>query len=188
MTNNEKAWEAGENERTIEDEQTIEDERTIEWTQRQGLDRALPNHRASRRGAQGALVPDRRRGGLLRRERARRVRPAALPERPTEIFLYALDLLELDGQDLGREPLETRKATLASLLRGCRRGAAARRTPRARRRCRLPPRLPARLRGHRAEAPGLAVCQRPHWLKFKNPAAPAVKREAEEEWGKRRWK
>ena len=23
------------------------------------------------------------------------------------------------------------------------------------------------------------------WLKFKNPAAPAVKREAEEEWGKR---
>jgi ATP-dependent DNA ligase len=22
------------------------------------------------------------------------------------------------------------------------------------------------------------------WLKFKNPAAPAVKREAEEEWGK----
>jgi hypothetical protein len=24
------------------------------------------------------------------------------------------------------------------------------------------------------------------WLKFKNPAAPAVKREAEEEWGKER--
>jgi ATP-dependent DNA ligase len=24
----------------------------------------------------------------------------------------------------------------------------------------------------------------PDWLKFKNPAAPAVKREAEEEWGK----
>jgi bifunctional non-homologous end joining protein LigD len=23
------------------------------------------------------------------------------------------------------------------------------------------------------------------WLKFKNPAAPAVKREAEQEWGKR---
>jgi bifunctional non-homologous end joining protein LigD len=33
------------------------------------------------------------------------------------IFLYAFDLLELDGQDLRREPLETRKATLASLLR-----------------------------------------------------------------------
>ena len=28
------------------------------------------------------------------------------------------DLLELDGQDLWREPLKTRKPTLASLLRG----------------------------------------------------------------------
>jgi hypothetical protein len=26
------------------------------------------------------------------------------------------------------------------------------------------------------------------WLKFKNPDAPAVKREAEEEWGKERWR
>src|SRR5262245_59775098 len=29
--------------------------------------------------------------------------------RPADIFLYAFDLLELDGQDLRREPLETRK-------------------------------------------------------------------------------
>src|SRR5262245_24726759 len=34
------------------------------------------------------------------------------------VLLFAFDLLELDGQDLRREPLETRKATLASLLRG----------------------------------------------------------------------
>ena len=33
-------------------------------------------------------------------------------------FLVAFDLLELDGQDLRREPLEVRKQTLASLLRG----------------------------------------------------------------------
>ena len=26
------------------------------------------------------------------------------------------------------------------------------------------------------------------WLKFKNPAAPSVKREAEEEWGKQKWR
>jgi hypothetical protein len=32
-----------------------------------------------------------------------------------------------------------------------------------------------------AAAPG-------HWPKFKNPATPAVKREAEEEWGKERWR
>jgi bifunctional non-homologous end joining protein LigD len=35
------------------------------------------------------------------------------------IFLYAFDLLELNGKDLKREPFEVRKATLASLLRSC---------------------------------------------------------------------
>ena len=44
-------------------------------------------------------------------------------------FLYAFDLLELDGQDLRREPLETRKATLASVLRGSLPGRAAQRAP-----------------------------------------------------------
>jgi bifunctional non-homologous end joining protein LigD len=33
-----------------------------------------------------------------------------------EAFLYAFDLLELDGTDLRREPWETRRARLASLL------------------------------------------------------------------------
>ena len=28
----------------------------------------------------------------------------------------------------------------------------------------------------------------PDWLKMKNPDAPAVKREAEEDWGKDRWR
>ena len=32
------------------------------------------------------------------------------------VFLYAFDLIELDGGDLRREPLEVRKATLASVL------------------------------------------------------------------------
>ena len=27
----------------------------------------------------------------------------------------------------------------------------------------------------------------PHWVKVKNPKAPAVKREAEEDWGGKRW-
>jgi ATP-dependent DNA ligase len=31
------------------------------------------------------------------------------------VFLYAFDLLELDGQNLRRDPLEVRKATLASM-------------------------------------------------------------------------
>ena len=103
-----------------------------------------------------------------------------------DAFLYAFDLLELDGTDLRREPLETRKATLASVLRKTRPGL--------------------RLNEHLAHDCGLTVFQHacqlgcegivskrlgsryrsgrsPDWLKFKNPAAPAVKREAEEDWG-----
>jgi bifunctional non-homologous end joining protein LigD len=37
-------------------------------------------------------------------------------------FLYAFDLLELDGADMRREPIELRKATLASILRKARHG------------------------------------------------------------------
>ena len=37
-------------------------------------------------------------------------------------FLYAFDLLELNGADLRREPIEARKATLASILRKTRPG------------------------------------------------------------------
>jgi bifunctional non-homologous end joining protein LigD len=32
------------------------------------------------------------------------------------VFLYAFDLIELNGEDLRRDPLEVRKATLASIL------------------------------------------------------------------------
>ena len=32
------------------------------------------------------------------------------------VFLYAFDLIELNGDDLRRDPLEVRKATLASIL------------------------------------------------------------------------
>ena len=44
--------------------------------------------------------------GLTRFDLLRRRRNEAMA------FLYAFDLLELDGQDLRREPLEVRKATL----------------------------------------------------------------------------
>jgi hypothetical protein len=37
-------------------------------------------------------------------------------------FLYAFDLLELNGADLRREPIEVCKATLASILRKARHG------------------------------------------------------------------
>jgi bifunctional non-homologous end joining protein LigD len=41
------------------------------------------------------------------------------------VFLYAFDLIELDGDDLRREPLEVRKATLASVLAKASRGITA---------------------------------------------------------------
>jgi bifunctional non-homologous end joining protein LigD len=100
-------------------------------------------------------------------------------------FLFAFDLLELDGTDMRREPIEVRKATLASILRKSRPGV--------------------RLNEHLEHPAGDVVFQHacklgaegivskrlgsryrsgrsPDWLKFKNPAAPAVKREAEEDW------
>jgi bifunctional non-homologous end joining protein LigD len=40
------------------------------------------------------------------------------PKVKPDAILFAFDLLELDGQDLKREPLLTRKATLLSLLKG----------------------------------------------------------------------
>jgi ATP-dependent DNA ligase len=94
-----------------------------------------------------------------------------------DVFLYAFDLIELDGDDLRREPLAVRKATLASLL-----ARAA---------------LGLRLNEHMDEANGPLVfahaCKlglegivskrrnspyrsgrSPDWIKSKNPAAPAA--------------
>jgi bifunctional non-homologous end joining protein LigD len=103
----------------------------------------------------------------------------------TEKILYSFDLIELNGDDLRRDPLEVRKATLRSML------------------AKAGPGL--RFNDH-MEGDGPTVfahaCKmglegivskrkdsmyrsgRSHdWLKMKNPAAPAVKREAEEDWG-----
>jgi bifunctional non-homologous end joining protein LigD len=103
------------------------------------------------------------------------------------VFLYAFDLIELNGDDLRRDPLEVRKATLASVL--------------------AKPALGLRLNDH-IEADGPTVfahaCKMglegivskrktstyrsgrwPDWLKTKNPACEAMRREAEEDWGHR---
>jgi len=112
--------------------------------------------------------------GLARFDVLRRRRNEA------DAFLYTFDLLELDGTDLRREPIETRKAPLASVLRKSRPGL--------------------RLNEHLAHPEGHVVFQHacelgcegivskrlgsryrsgrsPDWLKFKNREAPAVRRE-----------
>ncbi len=102
------------------------------------------------------------------------------------VTLCAFDLLELDGEDLRRGPIELRIATLNSLLRRAHHGVAFNQHFAAegdsvyRQACALgcegivSKRLGSPYRSGRAD----------HWLKIKNPAAPAVKREAEEEWGR----
>jgi bifunctional non-homologous end joining protein LigD len=101
----------------------------------------------------------------------------------------AFDLLELDGKDLRRQPIEIRKQLLAKLLKGSH--------------------LSIVLNEH-FEADGASVyraaCQlgcegivskrlgspyrcgrSANWVKVKNPQAPAIKREAEENWGSPHW-
>jgi bifunctional non-homologous end joining protein LigD len=102
--------------------------------------------------------------------------------------LCAFDLIELDGEDLRGRPLEDRKAALADLLRGVRDGIAFNRHYEGdgaiiKYACTLgcegivSKRLGLPYRSGRVD----------HWLKIKNPAAPAVKREVQEEWGGKRW-
>jgi bifunctional non-homologous end joining protein LigD len=102
------------------------------------------------------------------------------------VFLYGFDLIEWNGDDLCREPLAVRKATLASVL------------------AKAAPGL--RLNEH-IEADGPTVfahaCKMglegivskrkdspyrsgrsPDWVKSKNPACEAVRREEEEDWGR----
>jgi bifunctional non-homologous end joining protein LigD len=95
------------------------------------------------------------------------------------------DLLELDGRDLRREPLEVRKATLASVLRKAGPGVQLNEHLEHedgevvfRHACKLGP------EGIVSKRKGSPYCsgRSPDWLKMKNPDAPAVRREAEEDW------
>jgi bifunctional non-homologous end joining protein LigD len=98
----------------------------------------------------------------------------------------AFDLLELDGRDLRGEPIEKRKALLAKLLKGSHLSIVLNEHSEEdgaivfREACKLScegivsKRLGSLYRRGRS----------PHWIKVKNPKAPAVKREAEEDWGR----
>jgi bifunctional non-homologous end joining protein LigD len=100
--------------------------------------------------------------------------------------LVAFDLIELEAEDLCRAPLEDRKRKLAQLVRTKRPGIV----------------LNEHYTGHgeiifqhACKLGCEGIVSKPgslyrsgrskHWLKITNPAAPAVKREAEEDWGRR---
>jgi bifunctional non-homologous end joining protein LigD len=102
------------------------------------------------------------------------------------VFLYAFDLIELNGDDLRRDPLEVRKATLSSVV--AKAGAGIRFNEHIEadgptvfaHACKMG------LEGivsKRKESPYRSG-RSSDWLKMKNRNAPAVKREAEEEWGR----
>jgi bifunctional non-homologous end joining protein LigD len=101
------------------------------------------------------------------------------------VFMWAFDLLELNGQDMRREPLEARKAALARLLRRAKVGLQFIEHITVpgdivlRHACKLG------LEGIVSKRPGSPYFsgRSRDWLKFKNPNAPAVKREFEEDWG-----
>jgi bifunctional non-homologous end joining protein LigD len=101
--------------------------------------------------------------------------------------LCAFDLIELDGEDLRRSSIEYRKRKLAKLVTRC-------------------PHMGIVLNEH-YEGDGEIVFKHackfgcegivskrlgslyrsgrsPHWVKVKNPKAPAVRREVEEDWGR----
>jgi hypothetical protein len=102
--------------------------------------------------------------------------------------LCAFDLLELDGEDLRRRPIEQRKRALAKLLHGPRPGMVLNEHYVGdgdivyRQACKLgcegivSKRLGSSYRSGRSR----------QWLKLKNPTAPAARREAEEHWSRRR--
>jgi bifunctional non-homologous end joining protein LigD len=103
------------------------------------------------------------------------------------VFLYAFDLIELDGTDLRREPLEVRKATLVSVLAKVIRGIRFNEHMECddgeivfRHACKLGLEEIVSKRKDSLYRSGRS----PDWLKSRNPACKAVRREAEEDWGR----
>jgi bifunctional non-homologous end joining protein LigD len=102
------------------------------------------------------------------------------------VFLYAFDLIELDGDDLRREPIERRKVLLIRLLAKASVGLQVNDhivqpgDVVFRHACLLG------LEGIVSKRLGspYASGRSRHWVKSKNPAAPAVKREQEEDRGR----
>ena len=106
-----------------------------------------------------------------------------------DVFMWAFDLIELNGDDVRHDPLAVRKATLERVL--------------------VQAALGIRFNDHLDHEDGPLVFEHacrlglegivskrrdspyssgrsPHWIKSKNPNAPAVRREAEEDWSGRR--
>jgi bifunctional non-homologous end joining protein LigD len=125
-----------------------------------------------------AIVDDQGRAVFDRLQEGPRIKPEAI--------LFAFDLLALDGQDLKREPLLTRKTTLLSLLKGAPHGILYNEHMEGdgamifRHACRLGC---EGIVSKRADWPYRSARSR-DWLKVKSPAAIEQQRIRSENWNK----
>jgi bifunctional non-homologous end joining protein LigD len=103
-----------------------------------------------------------------------------------DVFLYAFDLIELNGDDLRRDPLQVRKATLASIVAKARPGIRLNEYIEGdgptvfAHACKMGLEGIVSKRKDSAYRSGRS----PDWLKMKNPDCAAVTREAEEDWAR----
>jgi bifunctional non-homologous end joining protein LigD len=106
------------------------------------------------------------------------------------IFLYAFDLIELNGDDLRPDPLEGRKASLEMILAKAGPGIRFNEHMEDDGETVFRHAFKLGLEGIVSKRKDSAYRsgRSPDWLKMKNADAPAVKREAEEDWGKERWR
>src|SRR5215471_7129612 len=102
--------------------------------------------------------------------------------------LCAFDLLELDGKDLRRRPIEERKSLLAKLLHDSDSDLSIVLNTHYEEEGAIVFREACRLGCEGIVSKRLGSTYRrgssPLWIKVKNPKAPAVRREAEEDWGR----
>jgi hypothetical protein len=121
--------------------------------------------------------------GSSRESRPRHIR---YRRHDSDVFLYAFDVIELNGDDMRRNPLEVRKATLRSVL--AKAGPGLRFNEHMEgdgptvfaHACKMGLEGIVSKRKDSAYRSGRS----PNWLKMKNPACAAVTREAEEDWSK----
>jgi len=114
--------------------------------------------------------------------------PVGCGRHDESIFLYAFDLIELNADDLRRDPLEARNVTLEMILAKAGPGIRFNEHMEGdgetvfRHACKLGLEGIVSKRKDSAYRSGRS----PDWLKMKNADAPAVKREEEEEWGNKK--
>jgi bifunctional non-homologous end joining protein LigD len=99
-------------------------------------------------------------------------------------ILFAFDLLQVNGEDIRKEPIEERKRRLAGLLRLPHQGIALNETYREDGTMIFKHAWALGCEGIVSKRLGTPyrAGRSAHWLKIKNPAAPAVRRLEEEDW------